>query len=140
MPTASLIKFPVMIEAYRQAAAGQVNLDGMLTLKNEIKVPGSGLLTYHFSAGSSFPLRDAVRLMIAYSDNTATNMVLDAIGLGATGGHDGIDGLSPHQDPLQGLSPRNLHLSQSTASSSDWEVQPRWRCSRSARRCTTGVW
>jgi len=84
MPTASLIKFPVMIEAYRQAAAGQVNLDGMLTLKNEIKVPGSGLLTYHFSAGSSFPLRDAVRLMIAYSDNTATNMVLDAIGLGAT--------------------------------------------------------
>ncbi len=56
----------------------------MLTLKNEIKVPGSGVLTYHFSAGSSFPLRDAIRLMIAYSDNTATNMVLDAIGLGAT--------------------------------------------------------
>jgi beta-lactamase class A len=84
MPTASLIKFPVMIEAYRQAAAGEINLDAMLTLKNEIKVPGSGVLTYHFSAGSSFPLRDAVRLMIAYSDNTATNMVLDAIGLGAT--------------------------------------------------------
>jgi beta-lactamase class A len=84
MPTASLIKFPVMIEAYRQAAAGQINLDAMLTLKNEIKVPGSGVLTYHFSAGSSFPLRDAIRLMIAYSDNTATNMVLDAIGLGAT--------------------------------------------------------
>jgi beta-lactamase class A len=84
MPTASLIKFPVMIEAYRQAAAGQINLDAMLTLKKEIKVPGSGVLTYHFSAGSSFPLRDAVRLMIAYSDNTATNMVLDAIGLGAT--------------------------------------------------------
>jgi beta-lactamase class A len=84
MPTASLIKFPVMIEAYRQAAAGQINLELMLTLKNEIKVPGSGVLTYHFSPGSTFPLRDAVRLMIAFSDNTATNMVLDAIGLGAT--------------------------------------------------------
>jgi beta-lactamase class A len=84
MPTASLIKFPVMIETYRQAAAGKVDLGAMLTLKKDNKVPGSGVLTYHFSDGATFRLRDAVRLMIAYSDNTATNMVLDAIGLGAT--------------------------------------------------------
>ncbi len=84
MPTASLIKFPVMIEVYRQAAAGKIDLDARLTLRNEDKVPGSGVLTSHFSAGTSFPLRDAVRLMIAFSDNTATNLVLDAIGIGAT--------------------------------------------------------
>jgi beta-lactamase class A len=47
-------------------------------------VPGSGVLTYHFSDGATIRLRDAVRLMIAYSDNTATNLVLDAIGIGAT--------------------------------------------------------
>ncbi|HZW35236.1 MAG TPA: serine hydrolase [Isosphaeraceae bacterium] len=84
MPTASLIKFPVMIEAYRQAAAKQVDLDATLTLKKSDKVPGSGVLTYHFSDGATFKLRDAVRLMIAFSDNTATNLVLDAIGIGAT--------------------------------------------------------
>ena len=84
MPTASLIKFPVMIEAYRQAADKKVDLDSFLTLKKEDKVPGSGVLTYHFSDGSTFRLRDAVRLMIAFSDNTATNLVLDAIGIGAT--------------------------------------------------------
>ena len=84
MPTASLIKFPVMIEVYRQAAAGKVNLDAHLTLKKADKVPGSGVLTAHFSEGTSFPLRDAVRLMIAFSDNTATNLVLDAIGIGST--------------------------------------------------------
>jgi beta-lactamase class A len=84
MPTASLIKFPVMIEAYRQAAEKKVDLDGFLTLRKEDKVPGSGVLTYHFSDGTRFRLRDAVRLMIAYSDNTATNLVLDAIGVGAT--------------------------------------------------------
>jgi len=84
MPTASLIKFPVMIEVYRQAAAGKIDLDAHLTLRNQDKVPGSGVLTAHFTAGTSFPLRDAVRLMIAFSDNTATNMVLDAIGIGAT--------------------------------------------------------
>ena len=84
MPTASLIKFPVMVEAYRQAASGKIDLDARVTLKKQDKVPGSGVLTYHFSDGASFALRDAVRLMIAFSDNTATNLVLDAVGLGAT--------------------------------------------------------
>jgi beta-lactamase class A len=84
MPTASLIKFPVMVEVYRQAASNQIDLDARLTLKAADKVPGSGILTTHFSPGASFALRDAVRLMIAYSDNTATNLVLDAIGIGAT--------------------------------------------------------
>lgn len=84
MPTASLIKFPVMIEAYRQAAEKKVDLDSMVTLKESDKVPGSGILTNHFSAGASFPLRDAVHLMIVYSDNTATNLVLDKIEIGST--------------------------------------------------------
>jgi beta-lactamase class A len=84
MPTASLIKFPVMIEAYRQAAAKKVDLNSVVVLKEQDKVPGSGILTSHFTAGARFTLRDSVRLMIAYSDNTATNLVLDAIGIGAT--------------------------------------------------------
>jgi beta-lactamase class A len=84
MSTASLIKFPVMIEAYRQAAAKRIDLNRALILKQQDKVPGSGVLTNHFSDGARFPLRDAVRLMIALSDNTATNLVLDSIGLGAT--------------------------------------------------------
>lgn len=84
MPTASLIKFPVMIEAYRQAADGKTDLKQMVTLKKEDKVPGSGILTTHFSDGASFPLVDAVHLMIAYSDNTATNLVLDRIGIDST--------------------------------------------------------
>jgi beta-lactamase class A len=84
MPTASLIKFPVMIETYRQAAARQVDLDAVVVLKKQDKVPGSGVLTAHFTDGATFKLRDAVRLMIAFSDNTATNIVLDAIGIGAT--------------------------------------------------------
>src|SRR5262245_55913328 len=75
MTTASLIKFPVMIEAYRQADEKKVDLDQMVTLKASDKVPGSGILTTHFSPGATFPLLDAVHLMIVYSDNTATNLV-----------------------------------------------------------------
>ncbi|MEM7478920.1 MAG: serine hydrolase [Planctomycetota bacterium] len=84
MPTASLIKFPIMVEVYRQAELGEVDLDSMITLREEDKVPGSGILTEHFSAGAKLSLKDAVRLMIRYSDNTATNLVLDQIGLQST--------------------------------------------------------
>ena len=84
MPTASLIKFPVMVEAYQQAKDKKLDLDKTITLKKSDKVPGSGILTDHFSEGTTFPLRDAVHLMIAFSDNTATNLVLEEIGLGST--------------------------------------------------------
>ena len=84
MPTASLIKLPVMVEVYQQAHDGKLKLTDPITLRKEDKVPGSGVLTAHFSEGASFPLADAVRLMIAFSDNTATNLVVDKIGLPAT--------------------------------------------------------
>jgi beta-lactamase class A len=84
MPTASLIKLPVMVEAYWQASEEKVKLDTKVTLKKDDKVPGSGILTNHFSEGASFSLKDSVRLMIVFSDNTATNLVLDQIGIPST--------------------------------------------------------
>jgi serine-type D-Ala-D-Ala carboxypeptidase (penicillin-binding protein 5/6) len=82
-PTASLIKLPIMIAAYNVAEENGL-LDLKVTLKEEDKVPGSGILTSHFSEGATISLRDAIQLMIVYSDNTATNLVIDAIGLSAT--------------------------------------------------------
>ncbi len=81
MPTASLIKLAIMAEAYYQVNEGKVKLEDMLTLTKAEMVPGSGILTQHFSPGAKFCLRDAVRLMIVYSDNTATNLVLEKIGI-----------------------------------------------------------
>lgn len=81
MPTASLIKFPIMAEAYLQVKEGRRKLDDKITLAKDDMVPGSGILTEHFSPGASFSLRDAIRLMIVYSDNTATNLVLDQVGI-----------------------------------------------------------
>jgi D-alanyl-D-alanine carboxypeptidase (penicillin-binding protein 5/6)/beta-lactamase class A len=83
MPTASLIKLAVMAEVYCQAAEKKIRLDDMVCLQKADMVPGSGILTPHFSPGATFPLRDAVRLMIVYSDNTATNLVLDHVGIKA---------------------------------------------------------
>jgi beta-lactamase class A len=81
MPTASLIKVAVMMEAYQQADEGKIYLNDRITLHDADKVSGSGILRESFSDGATFTLRDAIRLMIAYSDNTATNLVLERIGI-----------------------------------------------------------
>ena len=81
MPTASLIKIAVLIDLYQQAQEGKLKLTDRVTLRAADKVPGSGILTEHFSDGAEFSLRDAARLMIAFSDNTATNLVLDHVGI-----------------------------------------------------------
>jgi len=83
MPTASLIKLAIMAEVYAQVNEKKLKIDEMLTLTKEEMVQGSGILNDHFSPGAQFTLRDAVRLMIVYSDNTATNMVLDKTGIKA---------------------------------------------------------
>jgi D-alanyl-D-alanine carboxypeptidase (penicillin-binding protein 5/6) len=84
MPTASLIKFPVMAAGYDAVEKGKLALDERIELKAEDKVQGSGVLTEHFSPGTTISLRDAIHLMIVFSDNTATNLVIDKLGLPAT--------------------------------------------------------
>jgi len=92
MPTASLIKFPVMIAAYQQAAQGKLDLRKLLTFRDADRVPGSGILSTQLSDGLQLSVRDAIRLMIAYSDNTATNLVLREMGLNTT--NDCVAGLN----------------------------------------------
>lgn len=84
MPTASLIKFPLLAAVFHEIEQGNASLDDKIVLKKEDKVPGSGLLTDHFSDGVELPLRDILHLMIVFSDNTATNLAADHIGLNKT--------------------------------------------------------
>jgi beta-lactamase class A len=84
MPTASLIKLAIMVETYWQAEEKKLDLGKMLTIKKEDQVPGAGVLTDSFSPGATLAIHDAMRLMITVSDNTATNMVLDQIGIPST--------------------------------------------------------
>ncbi len=53
----------------------------MIKLTKEEMVQGSGILTQHFQPGTMLPMESVARLMITYSDNTATNMVLEQTGL-----------------------------------------------------------
>ena len=84
MPTASLIKFPLLMATFKAIDGGDTSLEQRITLEKEDQVPGSGVLYDYFSPGLELCLQDALRLMIAYSDNTATNLVINSVGLDAT--------------------------------------------------------
>jgi beta-lactamase class A len=77
-PTASLIKVPVMVTVFDLVAKNQLSLDDPLTMLGIDKVGGSGVL-FLLQSGLTLKVRDAVALMIATSDNTATNLLLDRI-------------------------------------------------------------
>jgi D-alanyl-D-alanine carboxypeptidase (penicillin-binding protein 5/6) len=113
MPSASMIKLPVMLAAYRSALHGELSLDEKIELKESDKVPGSGLLTEHFTPGTELTLRDAIRLMMGWSDNTATNLVIEAIGRAdedAEGDTPGARGINSVNKLLEGLGYDNMRL------------------------------
>lgn len=76
--TASTIKLPIMTAVFRAVADGRAKWDEPLTLREDDKVSGSGVLQ-EFSNGLKEPLRDVVRMMIDVSDNTATNLLIERI-------------------------------------------------------------
>ncbi len=78
--TASTIKVPILIELYRQVETGEASLDGRLRVTTETKTPGSGILR-ELSLGVELSVHDLATLMIVVSDNTATNMLIDLVGL-----------------------------------------------------------
>lgn len=78
-PTASAIKTPILVEAFRQIGAGTLKRDQLVTLKEDEKVGGSGVLRI-MHPGLQITLNDALELMISQSDNTATNMVVGLLG------------------------------------------------------------
>ena len=80
--TASTIKLLILLEAVEQIRAGHAHLEDRLTLAPADRVPGSGILT-HLDAPLELTFKDVLTLMIALSDNTATNLAIDRLGVSA---------------------------------------------------------
>ncbi len=78
-PAASTIKVPVLTALFHQVEAGHRRLDERIALEDARKVGGSGVLR-ELDAGLQPTLKDLATLMIIISDNTATNLCMDAAG------------------------------------------------------------
>jgi len=82
-PTASTIKIHVLTRLLQRAERGEINLSERIRLTPEIRVPGSGVLTY-LEGEVDLSLLDVAILMITVSDNTATNLCIDRAGIDGT--------------------------------------------------------
>jgi len=78
--TASVIKFPMLIHVALAVQEGLLDWNEKLTLTETEKVGGSGVLT-QLTAGTAWTLRDLCVLMTIVSDNTATNMIIERVGV-----------------------------------------------------------
>lgn len=88
-PQASSIKLAVLYELYRQAEEGRVDL-GEITRPPLPRVRGGGVLQ-ELGDKLSLTWRDVAVLMMGWSDNAATNVLIDRVGMDAVNRR--LDGL-----------------------------------------------
>jgi len=81
--TASVIKLPLMLQAFEQVKRGKLQLASRVALTKDNQVGGSGILNL-LDPGLQLTVKDVITLMMTLSDNTATNMLIDAVGLAPT--------------------------------------------------------
>ena len=80
IPSASLVKIPIMLSYFCAANEGKIKLDGTITLKQSDKTEGSGTVKNALS-GTNYKIADLIYFMITESDNTAANMLIENMGL-----------------------------------------------------------
>jgi len=86
-PTASTIKIAILAEFYRQVQQGKLHFSDLYTLEASDLVGGSGITQALTPGATRLTLRDVAALMISVSDNSATNVLIDRVGM------DNVDAL-----------------------------------------------
>ncbi len=81
LPTASSIKIAILAELYRQAQQGKLKLGDLYTLQSSDLVGGSGIAEALTPGVTRLTIRDVAALMISVSDNSATNIIIDRVGM-----------------------------------------------------------
>ena len=81
MPQASSIKITVLAELYRQAQSGKLKLTDEYVVRKEDLVPGSDIMLGLTPGVTRVTLRDLATFMVAVSDNSATNVLIDRVGM-----------------------------------------------------------
>jgi beta-lactamase class A len=80
-PTASSIKIAILAEFYRQVQQGKLRFTDSYILQPSDLVGGSGIAGALTPGVTKLTLRDVAALMISVSDNSATNVMIDRIGM-----------------------------------------------------------
>ena len=80
-PQASSIKICVLAELYRQAQQGKLKLTDLYTVNAADLVADSDIMGGLTPGVTRITLRDLATMMVAVSDNSATNVLIDRVGM-----------------------------------------------------------
>ncbi len=80
-PQASSIKIAVLAELYHQAQQGKLKLTDLCTMQQSDLVPDSDIMGGLTPGITRITLRDLATMMVAVSDNSATNVLIDRLGM-----------------------------------------------------------
>jgi beta-lactamase class A len=89
---ASVAKVPVMAAAFHLADRGELDLQKKLRFREKDKLGGSGILQW-MRGGTSYTRWNLARMMIVLSDNTATRLLVNDLGLPAVNAYINSSGL-----------------------------------------------
>jgi beta-lactamase class A len=81
-PAASTVKLLILAAVDRSVRRGERTLTDLIEVRQDQKVAGSGVLNW-LRSDLRLSVRDLSWLMIAISDNTASNLLMDEVGLDA---------------------------------------------------------
>lgn len=79
-PSASIIKLPIYLYYYEQAIQGKFNLMDRVNVSNKGRANGSGVM-HVLTSIEDWSVEELLQLMIAVSDNEATNQLISYAGL-----------------------------------------------------------
>lgn len=97
---ASVIKLPLYLHILQQCADGKLDMEEVLTVTREDKMPSCGALTL-FTGDVDVNIRTLCRLMIVLSDNTATNKLIGRCTI--PGANEGFRAMGLQQTVLRRL-------------------------------------
>jgi len=89
-PTASTFKIPLLYTLYQRSDSGEIDLSKRVTIEESDRVPGSGVLQ-DLDPGLSPTIRDLAVLMTVVSDNQATDLLYNIVGVAQI--HASLDSL-----------------------------------------------
>src|SRR5699024_7243948 len=79
-PQASAIKIPILMEVFKQAHEGKFSLSDEKIIDPDVLVGGTGILK-NIEGDLSISIGSLSTLMIALSDNSATNILIGLVGM-----------------------------------------------------------
>ncbi len=80
VPAGGTISLWIAAATFDAASSGDLDLDDTVTITEDVQAPGTGMLNSSEYLGDEFSYEEIIGIMLLHSDNSASNILTEAIG------------------------------------------------------------